>query len=48
MDVSVGKAVLFLNSEGLMILADTSVSPKAKEIIHPPRHQRGGGGGVGG
>lgn len=36
MDVNVGKAVLLLNTEGLMILADALVCPKAKRIIHPP------------
>lgn len=36
--MSLGKAVLFLNSEGLMILAGAPVCPKAKKIIHPPRH----------
>lgn len=39
MDVSVGKAVLLLNTEGLMILADALVCPRAKRIIHPPWHQ---------
>lgn len=34
MDISVGKAVLFLNSEGLMILAGTQVCSKAKTLIH--------------
>lgn len=41
MDVSVGKAVLFLISEGLMILADTPLCPKARKIIRPPQHQKG-------